>query len=104
MKLNELEVSEQYQIKFLNTFAALENLSNSEDINRDLENIKENIKTVAKKRRGLCELKQHKPCFDEECSSFIDQRKQAKMQWLQYPNQSTVDNLNNARCDGSRQK
>ena len=25
---------------------------------------------------------------------FLDQRKQAKMQWLQDPNQSNVDNLN----------
>jgi hypothetical protein len=48
-KLNELEVSKQHQIKFLNRFAALENLSNGEDINRDLENIKENVKTATKK-------------------------------------------------------
>jgi len=25
------------------------------------------------------------------------------MQWLQDPNQSNVDNLNNARCEASRQ-
>jgi len=31
-KLNELEVRKQYQIKILNRFAALENLSDSEDI------------------------------------------------------------------------
>jgi len=28
-------------------------------------------------------LKQHKPWFDEECLGFLDQRKQAKMQWVQ---------------------
>jgi len=28
---------------------------------------------------------------------FFDQRKQAKMQWLQDPSQSSVDNLNNVR-------
>jgi hypothetical protein len=28
---------------------------------------------------GLHEVKQHKPWFDEECSGFLDQRKQAKM-------------------------
>jgi len=60
-KLNELEVREQYQIKFLNRFAASENVSNGEDINRDLENIKEYVKTAAKKRLDLYELKQHKP-------------------------------------------
>jgi hypothetical protein len=34
--------------------------------------------------------------------SFLDQRKQAKMQWIQDPSQSSVDNLNNVRCDASR--
>jgi hypothetical protein len=46
-----------------------------------LENIKENIKTAAKNSLGLCELKQHKPWFDEEFLRFLDQRKQAKMKW-----------------------
>jgi hypothetical protein len=54
---------------------------------------KENIKTSAKESQGVCELKQHKPGFDEECSRFLDQRKQAKMYCLQYPNQSSVNNL-----------
>jgi hypothetical protein len=27
------------------------------------------------------------------------QTKQAKIQWLQDPNQSTVDNMNNVRCE-----
>ena len=31
--LNELEVRKQYQIKMSNSFAALENLSDNEDIN-----------------------------------------------------------------------
>jgi len=42
--LNELEVRKQYQIKISNRYAALENLSYSEDINRAWDNIKENIK------------------------------------------------------------
>jgi hypothetical protein len=32
-------------------------------------------------------MKQHKPWFDDECSRFLDKKKQAKMQWLQDPNQ-----------------
>jgi len=63
----------------------LENLSNDEDINRVWENIKENIKTSAKKSLGIHELKQHKPWFDEECLGFIDQRKQGKIQWINDP-------------------
>ena len=79
-KPNELEVRKQYQIEITNRFAALENLSNEEDINRAWKNIKENIKTSAKESLGLQERKQHNPWFDEECLGFLDQRKQAKMQ------------------------
>jgi len=96
-KLNELEVSKQYQIEITNRFAALENLSDDEDINRAWDNIKENIKTSAKENLGLQVLKQHEPWSDEECLGYLDQRKQAKMQWVQDPSQSNVDNLNNVR-------
>ena len=76
---------------------ALENLNGSEDINGAWENITENIKTSAKDSLGLCEWRQHKQWFAEECSWFFDKRKQAKIQWLQDPNQSNVDNLNKVR-------
>ena len=48
------------------------------------------------------ELKQHKLWFDEECLGFLDQRKRAKMQWVQDPCQSNVDNLNSVRREVSR--
>jgi len=66
-ELNELEVRKQYQIVISNRFVALENLSDSEDINRAWYNIKENNKTSAKDSLGLYELKQHNPRFEEEC-------------------------------------
>jgi len=44
-KLNELEVRKKYHIDISNRFAALETLSDGEDINRARENIKDNIKT-----------------------------------------------------------
>ena len=47
-------------------------------------------------------MKQHKRCYYEECLRFLDQRKQTKMQSLQDPNQSKVDDLNNARSEASR--
>jgi hypothetical protein len=47
-------------------------------------------------------MKQHKPLFGEECLGFLDQRKQAKIQWVQEPGQCNVDNLNNVRCEASR--
>jgi hypothetical protein len=84
--LSELKVRKQNKIKISNTFAALENLNDSEDINRTWKNIKQNIKTSAKESKSLHELKQHKPSLDEEYLGFLDQRKQDKMQWLQDPN------------------
>jgi hypothetical protein len=48
------------------------------------------------------EMNQHKPWFDEECIGILDQRKQAKMQWIQDPSQSNADNLNNVRRVASR--
>ena len=101
-KLSELEVGMKYQIKISNKFAALENLNDSEDINRAWENIKENMKSSAKDSLGLYELKQLKPWFDEESLQFFYQKKQVKMQRLQDPNQSNVDNLNNVRYKDSR--
>jgi len=101
-KLNELKVRKQYQVQITNRLAALGNLSDCEDINRAWENIKENIKTSATESLGLHELKQHKPWFNEECLGFLDQRKQAKMQWLQDRSQINVDNLINVRREDSR--
>ena len=69
-KLNELEVRKRYEIKISNRFAALENLSDSEDTNKAWENITENIKILAKVSLGLYEL-QHKAWFDEECLHFF---------------------------------
>jgi hypothetical protein len=74
-KLNEPE--------FTNSFAALENLNDDKDVNRAWGNIIEHIKTSAKESLGLHELKQNKPWLDEECLDFLDERKQAKMQWIQ---------------------
>ena len=33
---------------------------------------------------------------------FLDERKRAKLQWVQDPSQRNVDNLNNVRCEVSR--
>ena len=101
-KLNDLEVRKQYQIEITNRFAALENVSEDKDINMGWESIKENIKISATKSLGMHEMKQHKPWFDELCLGNLDQRKQAKMQWIQDPSQSNADNLNNVRRDASR--
>jgi hypothetical protein len=63
------------------------------EINSAWEMITENITISAKESLGYCELKKHKPWFDEACSKLVDQRKQAKLQWLQDPSEINGDNL-----------
>ena len=60
-KLKDVEVKKQYQIEITNRFAALGNINDDGDINRVWENIKENIKTSAKKSLVPHELKKQKP-------------------------------------------
>jgi hypothetical protein len=72
------------------------------DINRGLENVNEKIKTSTNKSLGLCDCKKHKPWLYENCFGFLHHGKQAKMQWLQDPNQNNVDTLNNIKREASR--
>jgi len=69
-KLNDLEVRKEYEIKIPERSAALDNLSYSEDISGAWENIKENMKSLAKESLYLYELEQHKTKFDGECLRF----------------------------------
>jgi hypothetical protein len=101
-KLNEGEVKEQYQVTIKNRFSALENLEDNGDINRAWDGIRENINISAKMCIGHCEAKRHRPWFNEECSKFVDRRKQAKLQWLQDPSVVNEDNLSNIRREASR--
>jgi wobble nucleotide-excising tRNase len=64
--------------------------------------IKENIKISAKESLDYYEMKKYKPWFDEGCSKLLDQRKQAKLQWLQDHSDINGDNLNNVRHEASR--
>ena len=43
-----------------------------------------------------------KPLFDEECLYVLDERNNAKMQWIQDPSQNNVGNLNNVRLEATR--
>jgi len=80
----------------------LENVSDNEDINIAWENIKGDITNLAKDNLGLCERKEHKPWFDEECSHYTDQRKQTKVQRLLDQKGNIVDNVNNEMHDAIR--
>jgi hypothetical protein len=101
-KLNEVKEKEQYRAEVSNRFAALGDLDAEVEINSAWEMIRENIKLSAKESLGYCELEKHKPWFDEACSKLVDQRKQAKLQWLQDPSEINGDNLRIVRCEASR--
>jgi hypothetical protein len=100
-KLNEVEGKEQFCVEVSNRFAALEDLGAEVEINSVWETIRENIKMSAKESPGYFELKKHKPWFDKGCSKLLDQRKQAKLQWLQDPSEINGDNLNNVRREAA---
>ncbi|PNF24543.1 hypothetical protein B7P43_G05401, partial [Cryptotermes secundus] len=72
------------------------------DVNKAWKTIRENIKISTKYSLGYYELKKHKPWFDEGCSKLSDQRKEAKLQWLQDPSAINWDNLNNIRHETRR--
>ena len=48
------------------------------------------------------EFKQNKLWLNEECLRFLDELKRAKIQWVQDPSQSNIDNLNKVRREDSR--
>jgi hypothetical protein len=80
----------------------LEDLDAEVEMNSAWEMIRENINISAKESVGCYELKKHKLWFDEGCSKLLDQRKQAKLQWLQDQIEINRDNLNNVRHEASR--
>jgi hypothetical protein len=89
-KFNEVEGKEKYRVDVSKSFAALGNL----DIARARE-VTEGIKISPEGNAGYYELMKQKPWFDELSSVLLDQRKQAKMQWLEDPSEIIGDYLNN---------
>jgi hypothetical protein len=49
-------------------------------------------------------LKKQKPWFDEAYSELLDQRKQAKLQWLHDPSEINGENLNNVRHENKKRE
>jgi hypothetical protein len=96
-KLSEVEGKEKDHVGVSNRFAAIKGLDAEVEINSSWEMSRENINISAKESLGYFELKKHKPLFGKGCSKLLDQRKQAKLQWLQDPSEISGDNLNNIR-------
>ena len=78
--------------------AALENLSDSRDINRAEENNREKNNISAEEGPHYSEWAQHKAWFIKKFSKYLHQRKQTKWQRLQYLKHSNRETLNNVRC------
>jgi hypothetical protein len=101
-KLNGVDGKEKYRVEFSNRFAAFEILDIEVDINRAWELIREITKIPGKESLGYYEQKKPKTWFDEGCSELLDQRKQAKLRWLQDPSEINGNSLNKVRREASR--
>jgi hypothetical protein len=64
------------------------------DINIAWETIGEFIKISAKEDLYYYKLKKHRSWFDEGCPELLNQRKEAKLQWLQYQNKINGNDVN----------
>jgi hypothetical protein len=80
----------------------LENLEDSGDINRAWDNIRDNIKISAQESLDYCESKHCKSWFDEDCLKLVDQRKKAKLQWLQDPSEVNENSFSNVQQGASK--
>jgi hypothetical protein len=69
------------------------------DITRAWKAIRENISTSTK---VSLELRQYTLWLDEGGSELLDQRKRAKLQWLQDLSQIHLENLNSVRYEASK--
>jgi hypothetical protein len=80
----------------------LEDLDAEVDINSAWKTIIENIKISAKENLGHYKLMKRKTCFYKSYAKLLDQRKRARLQWLQNPSKINGNNLTNVRCEASR--
>jgi hypothetical protein len=78
----------------------LERLDAEVDINSAWETVRENIEISGKESLYCYELENYKPYFDEGSSNLLDQRKQAKLQWLQDPGETNGDDMKPADISG----
>ena len=64
--------------------------------------ISDNIKVAAGESIGYYEVKKKKPWFYDSCSNVVEQRKQAKLKFLQDSAQLSRDNYHTERRETSR--
>jgi hypothetical protein len=82
--LNKVEGKDKSHLEVSNMFAAYDDLDAEVEINSVWETIRENIKISGEKI--IYRIKNGRNIgFHRGCSKLLDQRKQAKLQWLQNP-------------------
>jgi hypothetical protein len=64
--------------------------------------LKKPSKISGRESLSYCELKHYEAWFDEKCSELVDCGKQAKLHWLQDPNELNEDNMSNVILEASR--
>jgi hypothetical protein len=101
-KLSKVAGKDKYCVAASNRFAALEYLEAETEINSAWKMIIENINIAATEILEYYTLRKHTQWLDAGCSKLLDQRKQAKMQWLQDLHEINWDNLHNIRYEASR--
>jgi hypothetical protein len=84
-----------------NRFSALEGLEIS-SVDDTWVKIRDCIQASAEEKVGVLETHRNKPWFNEECSELANKRKQAKLLWLQNPDDQTAEDFSNVRCGTCR--
>jgi hypothetical protein len=88
-------------IDVANRYSVLEGLEIS-SVEATCVKIRDSIKSSAQAKIGILETHRNKPWFNQECSELATKRKQAKLLWLQNPNDQTEEDLTNIRRDTCR--
>ena len=57
------------------------------------------IKESAEDKTEVLETHKNKSWFHQKCSELVNKRKQAKLLWLQNPNDQTVEDFTNIRIN-----
>ncbi|KAJ4427240.1 hypothetical protein ANN_24858 [Periplaneta americana] len=104
-KLKDEETKQRYQVEISNRFETLRSSDEVEkelDVNSVCENIRVSIKIAAEQSIVYYETKEKKPWFDEDCCMVVERREQAKLKFLQDPDEENRDNYYNERREASR--
>ena len=98
-----MEVMEQYQLNISKSSVFLDNRDDRGHVHRAWEIcVGETLMSSVKEGAGQQERKENEKYFDEVFSKIMNQRKRAKLLWLQDQSRINADNLNFVKHEASR--